>query len=71
MAEIINLNQARKLKQKAEKQAKTAENSRIFGLNKVEKAQNKADKKLERSKLDGLRIYNPDRKDDQGDDDIA
>jgi len=59
MAEIISLNQVRKQKNKAEKQAKSAENRSLFGQSKPEKSRNKAAKDLQDGKLDGLRIFRP------------
>lgn len=48
MAEVINLRQARKARQRAEDQAKAAENRARFGQTKAErtKAQSEADRAL-------------------------
>jgi len=64
MADIINLNQARKAKRKSGKKARTQENRVRAGLTKAQKAADKAGRDNQGDKLDGLRIYRPDLKDD-------
>jgi len=64
MADIINFNKARKAKRKADKKAKAKENLAGFGLTKGQKASNKAGRDSNDKKLDGLRIYRPESKDD-------
>ncbi|MCE4224307.1 DUF4169 family protein [Methylobacterium sp. C25] len=60
MAEIINLNQFRKARDKAEKQARAAENRVVFGRPK--KAKTLAEKKavIESERLEGHRLKKPD-----------
>lgn len=59
MAEIINLNKARKVKARlgAEKQA--AENRVRYGRSKAQKQQDAAETEAMRRKLDGLRLDPP------------
>lgn len=59
MADIINLNKARKQKAKTDKKAKAEENRRKFGLTKGQKDRNKADRDRNINKLDGLRLFRP------------
>ncbi|GEO99780.1 DUF4169 family protein [Methylobacterium haplocladii] len=60
MAEIINLNQFRKARDKAEKAVRAAENRVVFGRPK--KAKTLAEKKaaIESDRLEGHRLKNPD-----------
>jgi hypothetical protein len=53
MGEIINLRQARKERDRREKERLAAENRAAFGRTKAEKRGTEAGKKLEDSKLDG------------------
>ncbi|MBL6931851.1 MAG: DUF4169 family protein [Rhodospirillales bacterium] len=64
MAEIINLNKARKQKAKVDKKARTEENRR-HGLTKGQKLKNKAEQDSVTSKLDGLRLYRPEKDGDK------
>lgn len=59
MADIINLNKAKKLRAKADKQAKAQENRTRFGLTKGQKSANKTDNNKTQDKLDGLRLFRP------------
>ncbi|GJE57509.1 MULTISPECIES: DUF4169 family protein [Methylobacterium] len=60
MAEIINLNQFRKARDKADKQARAAENRVVFGRPK--KVKTLAEKKaaIESDRLEGHRLKSPD-----------
>ncbi|MDX2158195.1 MAG: DUF4169 family protein [Hyphomicrobiaceae bacterium] len=58
-AEIVSLRQARKRKQRAEKEAAAAENRRRFGRPVAERRLQDATKELETRKLDGLRRNTP------------
>ncbi|MBT3237931.1 MAG: DUF4169 family protein [Rhodospirillaceae bacterium] len=64
MAEIVNLNKARKAKAKADKKASAEENRVRFGQTKADKANNKISRDHHDAHLNGLRIYNPGKKDD-------
>lgn len=64
MSDVINFNQARKAKRKSDKKAKARQNRASFGLTKGQKASNKAERDSHDGNLDGLRIYNPENKDD-------
>ena len=55
MASQVNLNQARKQKERAEKPARTAENSVTFGQSKAEKLRQKAQAEKASKTLDGHR----------------
>ena len=46
MAEIVNLNRARKAKARADKDAKAAENRVVFGRTKAEKQKAAAEKRI-------------------------
>lgn len=56
MAEIINLRQARKNKQRAEKEDKAEANRRAFGRTKAEKHLKKAEDLKATRKLDGHKL---------------
>lgn len=53
MAEIINLRQARKRKQRAEKEARASENRTAFGRTKAERTLGEAQKDLVDRRLEG------------------
>ena len=53
MAEIVNLNKARKAKQRADRQAQAAANRRKFGRDKAEKARDALAASKAESLLDG------------------
>ncbi|MCA8927115.1 MAG: DUF4169 family protein [Alphaproteobacteria bacterium] len=55
MADIVNLNRARKAKARAEKAAASAANRRKFGRTKAEKAHDRAETERVRTLLDGAR----------------
>ena len=55
MASPVNLNQARKQKERAEKPARAAENSVTFGQSKAEKQRQKAQAEKASKTLDGHR----------------
>jgi hypothetical protein len=55
MAEIINLRQARKRKERAAKEAKAEANRVAFGRTKGERQQTDAERDLARRRLDGHR----------------
>jgi len=56
MADVVNLNQARKAKVRSDK-AKTAQNNRVkFGRTRAEKHQDAAEEKARSSALDGKEI---------------
>ena len=57
---IINLRQARKAKARAEKQKRAQENRVKFGRSKVERRMSAKVLEIERSRLDGTRLANPD-----------
>lgn len=59
MADVVNLNKARKRKAKAEKQAKAAENCVRFGRPKEDDKARKARREALERKLDGLRLFKP------------
>jgi len=63
-ADIINLRNARKAKARAKNDARAAENRVRFGRTKAEREQSAAIVKLDRSRLDGARLANPDADDD-------
>ena len=52
MAEIINLRRARKRKERAEKEAKAADNRLAFGRSKAERTLSEARKELAERRLD-------------------
>jgi len=56
MAEIINLRQARKAKNRAEKDARAAENRAKFGRAKAERNVRDAEKILAERRLEGHRL---------------
>jgi hypothetical protein len=58
-AEIINLRQARKRKQRGEREAKAQENRTRFGRSKEQVSLEEAKRRLETKKLDGRRIDPP------------
>jgi hypothetical protein len=53
MSNVVNLNRARKARDKAGKKAKADENAVKFGRTKAEKSQDKATRNLQARKLDG------------------
>ena len=55
MAEPINLNQARKAREKAAKTAKAGENRAKFGRTPLQKALDAAEAEIRNSKLDGAK----------------
>ncbi len=59
MAEIINLNKARKARDKADAKAKAAENRAIHGRTKGERTLAEAEKAHRERDLDGARIERP------------
>ena len=63
MAEIINLNGARKTRAKAAAKAQAAENRAAHGRSKEERDRTRAEKDRRDHELDGARIERPD--DDQ------
>jgi hypothetical protein len=65
MADIVNLNKARKQKAKAEKKTMADKNRRRFGLTKGQKQKNKAERDFGDNKLDGLRLYRPEKDSDK------
>ena len=52
MADIVNLNRARKARAKAEKEAQAAENRSKFGRTKAEKARSAAEKSIAEKIID-------------------
>jgi len=56
MAEIINLNRARKAKLRAEQDATAAANRRAFGRTKAERQAEDAERKRRADSLEGKRI---------------
>ncbi|MDJ0685279.1 MAG: DUF4169 family protein [Alphaproteobacteria bacterium] len=60
MAEIVNLNKARKRKARDAKQNRAAENRVRFGLSKAEKAAEAARREAEKRGLDGQLIEDRD-----------
>ncbi|GEP08373.1 DUF4169 family protein [Methylobacterium gnaphalii] len=60
MAEIINLNQFRKARDKAEKQARAAENRIVFGRSKKAKTLAEKEAAIESERLEGHRLKKPD-----------
>jgi hypothetical protein len=67
MADVINLNKARKQKAKKIKNAKAEENCTQSGLTKAQKSKNTIERNVENNRLDGLRIYRPKSGDDKKD----
>lgn len=55
MADIINLNRARKKKRAAAKEDAAAQNRAKFGRTKAEKQRRKAEDDIDRNRLDGLK----------------
>lgn len=63
MADIVNLNKARKAKLKQQKAAKAAQNRIVHGLPKHEKARERLEQVRERNTLEGhVRKNTPDTK---------
>lgn len=61
MAEIINLRQVRKDREKAAKQAKAAENRVLFGRPKKAKTLAETRKAIEQARHEGHRLAEPDK----------
>lgn len=61
MAEIINLRQVRKAREKVAREAKAAENRVLFGRPKAAKSLVETRKALEASRLEGHRLSDPDK----------
>lgn len=59
MAELINLNKARKAKARAEAERLAAENRVRYGRTKAQKQQDAAEAEAMRRKLDGLQLDPP------------
>lgn len=59
MAEIINLNKARKAKARLSAEKQAAENRVRYGRSKAQKQQEAAETEAMRRKLDGLRLDPP------------
>jgi len=59
VAELINLNKARKAKARAEAERQAAENRVRFGRSKAQKQQDAAETEAMRRKLDALRLDPP------------
>ncbi len=59
MADVVNLNKARKRKAKADKQAKAAENRVRFGQPKEDDKARKARREALERKLDGVKLVRP------------
>jgi hypothetical protein len=66
MAEIINLNRARKERAAAEKKARAAGNRAKHGRGKAEASLSEAEKALMREKLDAHRRDRPEEDEDSG-----
>lgn len=62
MADIINLNKARKAKARVTAEKQAAENRLRFGRSKAQKQQDAAETEAMRRKLDGLRLDPPEPK---------
>lgn len=60
MAEIINLNKARKAKQKAEAQKKAADNRGLFGISSKLRKLNKAKDQKVTQRHEGHKLIKPD-----------
>ena len=60
MAEIVNLRQARKHRQRAEKEQQAAANRAKFGRTKAEKQRIDAEASLDRQRLDRLKLTGDD-----------
>ena len=60
MAEIINLRQVRKAREKAEREARAAENRVLFGRPKKAKTLAETRKAIEASRHEGHRLSDPD-----------
>lgn len=56
MAELINLNKARKARVRADAERQAAENRVRFGRSKAQKAQDATEAEAMRRKLDGLKL---------------
>ena len=61
MAEIINLNKFRKAKQRAEAQAKAAENRAKFGRTKAQKKKDRDEAQAAEDQLEGHRREEPEQ----------
>lgn len=59
MAELINLNKARKVKARAETERQAAENRVRHGRTKAQKQQDAAETEAMRRRLDGLKLDPP------------
>ena len=59
MAELINLNKARKAKARADAERQAAENRVRFGRSKAQKQQDAAETEAMRRKLDALKLDPP------------
>ncbi len=64
MGDLVNLNQSRKLRQKAKKRAEADENAVKFGRTKAQKSRDKALADKAASALDGHRLNRHPRDDD-------
>ncbi|MCA8888334.1 MAG: DUF4169 family protein [Parvularculaceae bacterium] len=60
MAEIINLNRARKNKKRTQKEKQAAENRVKFGKTKSEKQKQRADDNLAKARIDGHKLERED-----------
>ncbi|MEZ5895173.1 MAG: DUF4169 family protein [Parvularculaceae bacterium] len=60
MAEIINLNRARKTKKRTQKEKQAAENRVKFGTTKSEKQKQQVDDNLAKRKIDGHKLERED-----------
>lgn len=61
VAEIINLRQVRKAREKAEREAKAAENRVLFGRPKKAKTLAETRKSIETARHEGHRLTDPDK----------
>ncbi|TGE02511.1 DUF4169 family protein [Methylobacterium nonmethylotrophicum] len=60
MAEIINLKQVRKARERAAREAQATENRVVFGRPKAAKTREEARKSLEKARHEGHRLETPD-----------
>jgi hypothetical protein len=61
MGDVVNLNRYRKLKAKAERERKAAENRAHFGVSKAERGKTAAERSLDERRLDGAERDEPER----------
>lgn len=69
MADVVNLNHARKRKKREDARAQGDANAVRFGRSKVERAGHKAQEALDEAKLDGVRRIRPEESSEESSED--